>query len=160
VEIIVISSATGAVAAKKATSSVPVVFTAVTDPFEHGLISSLGRPGGNVTGVSLAVGEGFSGKWVELLKEIVPKVTSFSVLWNPTHPVAGVFVKQAELAAQALGIGLRFLRSAILSSSIRCLPIWRKSAQRFWSSRIPCFSIKGSSLRISRSGIVCLNIFV
>jgi len=46
--------------------------------------------------------------WVELLKEIVPKVTSFSVLWNPTHPVASVFVKQTELAAQALGIGLHF----------------------------------------------------
>ena len=103
-----ISSATGAVAAKKATNTIPVVFAAVTDPFEHGLIHSLARPGDNVTGTSLAVGEGFSGKWVELLNDIVPKVTSFSVLWNPIHPVAGVFVKQTESAAQALGIGLRF----------------------------------------------------
>jgi len=108
VDIIVISSATGALAAKKATSTIPVVFAAVTDPFEHGLIVSLARPGGNVTGASLAVGEGFSGKWVELLKETVPKVTSFSVLWNPTHPVASVFARETELAAKALGIGLRF----------------------------------------------------
>ena len=70
VDMIVVSSATGAVAAKKATSTIPIVFTAVTDPFKRGLIDSLSRPGGNVTGTSLAVGEGFSGKWVELLKDI------------------------------------------------------------------------------------------
>jgi len=111
VDMIVVSSATGAVAAKKATSTIPIVFTAVTDPFERGLIDSLSRPGANVTGTSLAVGEGFSGKWVELLKDIVPRTKTYSVLWNPTHPVATVFVKQTELAAQALGINLRFFEA-------------------------------------------------
>ena len=105
---IVVSSATGAVAAKKATSTIPIVFNSVTDPFERGLIDSLSRPGGNVTGTSLAVGEGFSGKWVELLKDTVPNIKSYSVLWNTTHPVASVFVEQTELAAQALGISLKF----------------------------------------------------
>jgi putative ABC transport system substrate-binding protein len=57
------------------------------------------------------VGEGFSGKWVEFLKESVPKATSFAVLWNPTHPVAGVFAREAELAARALGIRLRFFEA-------------------------------------------------
>jgi putative ABC transport system substrate-binding protein len=111
VDMIVVSSATGAVAAKKATSTIPIVFTAVTDPFERGLIDSLSRPGGNVTGTSLAVGEGFSGKWVELLKDIVPRIKSSSVLWNSTHPVASVFVRQTELAAQALGISLKFFEA-------------------------------------------------
>ena len=111
VDMIVVSSATGAVAAKKATSTIPIVFNAVTDPFERGLIDSLSRPGGNVTGTSLAVGEGFSGKWVELLKDIVPNIKSYSVLWNTTHPVASVFVKQTELAAQALGISLKFFEA-------------------------------------------------
>jgi putative ABC transport system substrate-binding protein len=108
VDMLVVSSATGALAAKKATTTIPIVFAAVTDPFEHQLIASLARPGGNLTGTSLAVGEGFSGKWVEFLKHAVPKVTNFSVLWNPKHPVAGVFAREAELAARALGIGLRF----------------------------------------------------
>lgn len=111
VDMIVISSATGAVAAKNVTSTIPIVFAAVTDPFERGLIDNLARPGGNVTGTSLAVGEGFSGKWVELLKDIVPRIRSYSVLWNPTHPVASVFVKQTELAAQALGISLQFFEA-------------------------------------------------
>ena len=84
------------------------VFAAVTDPFEHGLIANLARPGGNITGTSLAVGEGFSGKWVELLKETVTNVTRFSVLWNPSHPVAGVFTREADATARALGITLDF----------------------------------------------------
>ena len=111
VDIIVISSAAGALAAKKATTTIPVVFAAVTDPFENGLIANLAHPGGNLTGTSLAVGEGFSGKWVEFLREAVPKATSFSVLWNPGHPVAAVFAREAELAARALGIRLRFFEA-------------------------------------------------
>ena len=75
VDVMVVGGASGALAAKNARVTIPVVFAAVTDPFEQGLISSLARPGGNITGTSLAVGEGFSGKWVELLKETVPKVT-------------------------------------------------------------------------------------
>jgi putative ABC transport system substrate-binding protein len=68
-EVIVVGGAIGALAAKNAGITTPVVFAAVTDPLGYGLIGSLARPGGNITGVALAVGEGFSGKWVELLKE-------------------------------------------------------------------------------------------
>jgi putative tryptophan/tyrosine transport system substrate-binding protein len=96
VDVMVVSSAAGALAAKNARAKILVVFAAVTDPFEHGLITNLARPGGNITGASLAVGEGFSGKWVELLKETVPNAPRFSVLWNPTHPVAGVFARETE----------------------------------------------------------------
>ncbi len=111
IDMIVISSAAGALAAKKATTKIPIVFAAVTDPFEHGLIANLAHPGGNLTGTSLAVGEGFSGKWVEFLRETVPKASRFSVLWNPNHPVAAVFAREAELAAQALAVRLRFFEA-------------------------------------------------
>jgi putative tryptophan/tyrosine transport system substrate-binding protein len=111
VDVMLVSSAAGALAAKNAKTNIPVVFAAVTDPFEHSLIANLARPGGNVTGTSLAVGEGFSGKWVELLKETVTNVTRFSVLWNPNHPVAGVFTKEADATARALGITLDFFEA-------------------------------------------------
>jgi putative tryptophan/tyrosine transport system substrate-binding protein len=111
VDIIVISSAAGALAAKKATTAIPIVFAAVTDPFEHGLIANLAHPGGNLTGTSLAVGEGFSGKWVEFLRDAAPKASNFSVLWNPNHPVAAVFAREAELAAQSLSVRLRFFEA-------------------------------------------------
>jgi len=66
VDVLVVGSAAGAIAAKKSRTKIPVVFAAVTDPLGHGVINSLSRPGGNITGVSLNVGEGFSGKWIEL----------------------------------------------------------------------------------------------
>jgi putative ABC transport system substrate-binding protein len=64
-----------------------------------------------MTGTSLAVGETFSGKWVELLRETVPTATRYSVLWNPTHPVAGVFAKETEAAARKLGVTLNFFEA-------------------------------------------------
>ena len=151
IDMIVISSAAGALAAKKATTKMPIVFAAVTDPFEHGLIASLAQPGGNLTGTSLAVGEGFSGKWVEFLKESVPKVTSFAVLWNPTHPVAGVFAREAELAARGLGISLRFSEARDpkqLNSALAKIETERAAALLVIPD--PVFSAKESSLRISQ----------
>jgi putative ABC transport system substrate-binding protein len=80
----------------------------VTDPIGYGIIDSLTWPGGNITGVALAVGEGLSGKWVELLKETVPKVAKVAVLRNPSHPVAEVFLKEMKAAGSALHVGLQF----------------------------------------------------
>ena len=106
VDVMVISSVAGALAAKNARITSPVVFTAVTDPLGHGIIDSLARPGGNITGTALAVGEGFSGKWVELLKETLPHVARMAILRNPTHPVAETFLREAQAAGQALGVRL------------------------------------------------------
>ena len=107
-EVIVVGGANGALAAKNTGITTPVVFAAVTDPLGYGLIGSLARPGGNITGVALAVGEGFSGKWVELLKEAVPKVTRTAVLRNPTHPLAEVFQRETQAAGKTLGLQLDF----------------------------------------------------
>jgi putative ABC transport system substrate-binding protein len=106
VDVMVVSAASGALAAKNARIAIPVVFAAVTDPLGHGIIESLARPGGNITGTALAVGEGFAGKWVELLKETVPKAARMAVLRNPLHPVAETFLREAQVAGQALGVML------------------------------------------------------
>jgi putative ABC transport system substrate-binding protein len=106
VDVMVVSAAAGALAAKNARITTPVVFTAVTDPLGYGIIDSLARPGGNITGTALAVGEGFSGKWIELLKETVPQVARMAILRNPTHPVAETFLREAQAAGQALGVRL------------------------------------------------------
>ena len=111
VDVLVIGGASGALAAKNAAITTPVVFAAVTDPLGYGIIGSLARPGGNITGLALAVGEGFSGKWVELLKETIPKIARMAVLRNPTHPVAHVFLKETQTASQALGVRLDFFEA-------------------------------------------------
>ena len=111
IDVLVVGSAAGALAAKNAGITTPVVFAAVTDPLGYGIIASLARPGGNITGVALGVGEGFSGKWVELLKETVPKVARVAVLRNPAHPLAEVFLREMQAAGRALGVRLDFFEA-------------------------------------------------
>ena len=71
-------------AAKQGTTTTPVVFVAL-DPVGSGLVRSLARPGGNITGLSFAQGEAFSGKWLALVKETVPKATHVGIIWNPAN---------------------------------------------------------------------------
>ena len=129
-EVIVVGGANGALAAKNAGITTPVVFAAVTDPLGYGLIGSLARPGGNITGVALAVGEGFSGKWVELLKEAVPKVTRTAVLRNPTHPHAEVFRERPTRQARLLACNL----TSLMRETPTRLPVrfqtWRSNELR------------------------------
>jgi putative ABC transport system substrate-binding protein len=88
-----------------ATRSVPIVFTNVVDPVGAGLVASLARPGGNVTGLSLALAEGFSGKWVELLKEADATVSHVAYLYHdPGNPAITRDVKDIHVATQALGL--------------------------------------------------------
>jgi putative ABC transport system substrate-binding protein len=104
VDVIVQASTPGAVAAKRATSTIPVVFWGVTDPVGLGLVASLGRPGGNLTGLALAVEEGFAGKWLEMFKQAVPAASQVAVMWNPEAP--GLERRAAELATGAARLGL------------------------------------------------------
>jgi putative ABC transport system substrate-binding protein len=145
VDVMVVGGATGALAAKNARTTTPVVFAAVTDPLGYGLIESLSRPGGNVTGVALALGEGFSGKWVELLKEAVPKVGRVAVLRNPAHPLAEVFVRETQAAGRALGVRLAFLEaqdSSQLGSALSRIEKERAGALIVTPS--PCFTSQRS----------------
>jgi putative ABC transport system substrate-binding protein len=81
VDVLVVSSVPGALAAKNATQTIPIVFLGVGDPVESGLVASLARPGGNLTGLSL-LNLGLSGKRMELLKECLPSVLSLTLLYN------------------------------------------------------------------------------
>ncbi len=94
--------------AKAATTTIPVVFTTGLDPVLYGLVPSLSRPGGNVTGVTFYSGV-LGVKQLELLRELVPNATLIGMLVNPTMPSAAPQVKQAHEAASALGLQIRTL---------------------------------------------------
>ncbi len=106
VDVILATGAPTALAARKATTTVPIVFVAAYDPVEMGLVPSLARPGGNVTGLSLLSAD-LGGKRLELLKELVPKLRRVAVLWQPANPTNAVQLKGAEAAARVLGVQLQ-----------------------------------------------------
>lgn len=113
VDVIVAGGTPAIRAAKDATSTVPIVMAVSTDPVGAGLVGSLARPGGNVTGLSLGAGEQFAGKWVELLKEIVPGASRAAALWDPlARPHILPFVRVTEVAAQATGLRLQLLQAS------------------------------------------------
>jgi putative ABC transport system substrate-binding protein len=110
VEVLMAASSPGVLAAKKATSSVPIVFAGVIDPIALNVVASLAHPGGNITGATWGVGgTGFSGKWVELLKEVVPAVSRVAVLSNSSNPTTAAIVRDIDAAARALKVTLDVL---------------------------------------------------
>jgi len=112
VDIIVTPGNTPAtLAAKRATSTIPIVFMAAGDPVALGFVASLARPGGNITGVSSRVGPEIVGKQLELLKEAVPKLSRVAVLSNPTGPDTRVYIREAEVAARSLKVQLHFVEA-------------------------------------------------
>jgi putative ABC transport system substrate-binding protein len=103
------SGAAAALATKQAIRTIPVVF-ATADPVRNGLVASLDRSGGNLTGVSLLNTE-LNAKRLELLKEVVPRVSRVAVLVNPANPLAGTMVKDLEEAARTLRVKLQVLEA-------------------------------------------------
>jgi putative ABC transport system substrate-binding protein len=108
VDVIVTAGPAGTGPAKKATSTIPIVMTQDPDPVGNGFVASLARPGGNITGLSMLSPE-ISGKQLELLKEIVPRLSRVVVLGTSTRPGNAQNLKEAELAAGALGVKLQYL---------------------------------------------------
>ena len=111
VDLIVAAPAPAAVAAKNATATIPIVMISVSDPVGTGLIASLARPGGNVTGLSFSVGLELFGKQLELLKETVPKVRRVAILSNPANPAHALLIKDVKVAARSLGVQLQLLEA-------------------------------------------------
>jgi putative ABC transport system substrate-binding protein len=98
-------------AAKAATTTIPIVFIAAEDPVRRGLVASLARPGGNLTGVNFLSAE-LVPKRLELLRELVPAAAKVAVLVNPTGSTPEVTVKDAEAAARAIGLQIRVLEAS------------------------------------------------
>jgi ABC-type uncharacterized transport system substrate-binding protein len=108
VDLIVTGGTESIQAASKASASIPIIMTTIGDPVGAGVVASLARPGGNVTGLSLYATE-LSAKRVELLKEVLPKLTRVAVLWNPNNASVVLKFKEIEAAAKSLNIQVRSL---------------------------------------------------
>jgi putative tryptophan/tyrosine transport system substrate-binding protein len=114
VELIVVSATSAALAAKKATSTIPIVMASVGDPVEQGIVTSLARPGGNITGF-VGSGPGLAGKRFEILKEVVPRSTRVGLLTGGWPLGRGAQMQVKEMRAAALPLGLRLVEIGIAS---------------------------------------------
>src|SRR5262245_40165228 len=112
VDVIAASPTPAAVAAQNATRTIPIVGLSLTEPVAVGLVASLARPGGNVTGVAYGFGTDIFGKQLELLKEVIPKVRRVAVLSNPGNsPAQPLIMSSVEGAARSLGLQLQRLEA-------------------------------------------------
>jgi putative ABC transport system substrate-binding protein len=108
VDVITAAGTLAPLAAKRATSTIPIVMMAAGDPVGSGLVASLAHPGGNVTGTSLMAPD-LGGKRLQLLKELLPKLSRVAVLWNAANPYSALVFKETVGAAQTLEIELQSL---------------------------------------------------
>jgi putative ABC transport system substrate-binding protein len=113
VDVIVTAGTPAALAVKRATTSIPLVMVAVGDPVGTGIVPSLSHPGGNITGLS-SISTEMDGKRLELLREVVPRVSHVAVLWNPASPLQVLAEKQTQAAAQVM-------RMKVLSLGVRTI---------------------------------------
>jgi putative ABC transport system substrate-binding protein len=154
VNVIVTDSTTGTLAAKAATSTIPIVFAHVADPVGFGLVTSLAHPGGNITGVTLLTLE-VAAKRLQLLKEAVPKLSRIAVLWNPNNPLGKVQVEDAAAGCKQLGLKMQTIaagEAGDLESAFARLPQSRETGllvtddNLFWNQlpRIAALSAKHS----------------
>src|SRR5262245_28533863 len=107
VDILIVGSAPAALAAKQATQALPIVSLGSADPVGSGLVASLARPGGNITGLSFVFSEGFGGKWVEILKEAVPEAVHVAFLRHVSQVPGIGYAQDMQSAAQTLGLTLQ-----------------------------------------------------
>jgi putative tryptophan/tyrosine transport system substrate-binding protein len=114
VAVIIATGLAAALAAKAATTTIPIVFTSATDPIKDGLVASLSRPGGNLTGVSLLTGE-LVQKRLELLRDVLPNATVIAVLVNSNNPNAEENLRLAQEAARVIGLRLIIVKAGAAS---------------------------------------------
>jgi putative tryptophan/tyrosine transport system substrate-binding protein len=103
VDVIVARGTLGPLAAKRATATIPIVMVSSGDPLASGLVASLARPGGNVTGMSLMAPD-LGGKRLEILKDMLPALSRVAILWNAANPYPAVVFRETESAARKLGV--------------------------------------------------------
>jgi len=130
VDVIVTQGTPAAQAAKRATRTIPIVMATSGDPVSVGLVASLARPGGNITGNSIVTPD-LNGKRLELIKDLVPGVSRIAVLSNPTNPIHAIDIKTAEAAAKVLGTSLHLLEvrdSETFERAFQVATEWRAGA--------------------------------
>jgi putative ABC transport system substrate-binding protein len=110
VDVIVVAATPGSLAVKAATNTIPVVIVAVGEPVKTGLVASLARPGGNVTGLSLLTAE-LSGKRLDLLGRVLRSLPRVAILMNPGNPIHAIFLEETRVAAQRLRVQLQPLEA-------------------------------------------------
>jgi putative ABC transport system substrate-binding protein len=110
VAVIVTPGAVSSLAAKAATPTVPIVFTVGIDPVQLGLVASLNRPGGNLTGINAIHGEAAT-KWLQVLHELLPTTASVGFLTNPSNPASEFNSREVLAAAHAIGVDIQLLRA-------------------------------------------------
>ena len=108
VDVIVTYGTVGTLAVKRATTTIPIVMTSSSDPVARGLVASLARPGGNITGLS-SVSPDLTGKRLELFKEVIPNLTHVAVLWDPSGGEDSANFKDTKVAARALNVQVQSL---------------------------------------------------
>ena len=111
VDVIVAPAQSAALAAKNATNSIPIVMIFPHDPVGIGLVASLRRPGGNITGTTLTAGSEIFGKQLQILKEAIPHASRIAVLLNPADPAFALQTKELETAARSLHIRLQYVEA-------------------------------------------------
>jgi putative tryptophan/tyrosine transport system substrate-binding protein len=111
VNVIVASTISSALPVKALTTTIPIVFLVPEDPVRLGLVASLARPGGNLTGVNLFTGE-LNAKRLEILREMMPGITRVAALVNPTNPATETTVRDVEAAARAMGLQIQVLNAS------------------------------------------------
>ena len=153
VDVIFVNGTTGTQAAKRATKTIPIVMTSVTDPLGTGLVASLAHPGGNVTGLSNFSELG--GKQLELLKEAFPRVTRIAVIWDPANAANARLLAEMKVTADGLRTVLQSLEvrssddfdrvfSAIKKEHARALIVLRNVITYTHPKRIVDFAVKSN----------------
>ena len=142
VDVIVTCLTPETLAAKNASRDIPIVMASVGDPVGSGFVESLAHPGGNITGMTNIAPE-LSGKWLELLKETVPKLSRVAMLWNPEGPVSAVVWKESQTPARALGLQL-------YSLEIRSVNDFDKAFKQAINARVGAVTI-GAAAVVSRN---------
>jgi putative ABC transport system substrate-binding protein len=118
-DVIAGTSAPGALAAKAATSTVPIILETGEDPVKLGIVANLNRPGGNITGVT-QLNAVVAPKRLELLHELVPTPTVMALLVNPANPITKASSSEMASAAHSLGVELHILHTVVNANSMRC----------------------------------------
>lgn len=138
VEVLVTAGTPASRAVKQATTAVPLVMVAVGDPVDTGLVASLARPGGTITGINSTV-EGLEWKRLELLREVIPTLSHVAVFWNPANPILLHNLKEMEAAAQVLGITLQVVEvrtAGDLEETFKAITRARPGALRVMGDRL------------------------